>query len=265
MAAKAQIDKLRQELEEDPSASTARERAARERAARERLAAVERALKELPKAAKAHERSQRRRKNKLKHRSGGKSDDKKSEPRVSTTDPDARVMKMGDGGFRPAYNVQFATDTDSRIIVGVDVTNEGSDQAQMLPMIEQVVSRTGRKPPEYLVDGGYTKLEAIDAVEAGGTVVYAPVPKPRRDSVNPFARKPNDTERTAAWRARMQTDEAKQIYVQRGATAETVHADLRSRRGLHILPVRGRHKVRAVALLQALTYNILRLETAATA
>ena len=261
MQAKEQVEALRRELQDDPSASSAREQAARERAARERQVAVDRALAELPNVAGAHARTQRKRERERKEKSAtSTADEKKSEPRISTTDPEARVMKMGDGGFRPAYNVQFATDTESRLIVGVAVTNEGTDRGQMVPMVEQIVERTGRRPEEYLVDGGYSALEAIDAVEGDGTRVYAPVPKPRCDGVNAYERKPKDTEHTYAWRTRMQTDEAKRIYTQRAATAETVHADLRRWRGLNQLPVRGRSKARALALLQTLTFNLLRVE-----
>jgi hypothetical protein len=191
---------------------------------------------------------------------GATIDTTKSEPRVSTTDHEARVMKMADGGFRPAYNLQFATDTDSRLIVGVAVTNEGSDSAQMAPMLEQILERTGCRPDDYLVDGGYTKLEAIDQVESAGTRVYAPVPAPRIAGLDAHARKRDDTDRTASWRARMKTEDAKDIYKQRAATAETVHADFRRWRGLTQLPVRGANKVLAVALLHALTYNLLRVE-----
>lgn len=255
--AKEQIDRLRRELEEDPAASSTREKAARERAAREREAAVARALKELPKVAGAHKRSQAKRERQA-QRAGKVVPDTKKEPRVSTTDPEARVMKMADGGFRPAYNVQFATDVATRIIVGHDVVNQGSDNGQMRPMLEQIEARTGRRPAEYLVDGGYTRLDAIDAVEVSGTKVYAPAMTGRGG--DPYARKPGDTDRVAAWRARMKTDEAKRIYAERGATAELVNADLRTWRGLRQMPVRGQAKVRANVGLYALAYNLLRAD-----
>jgi transposase len=257
--ATAQVEALKREVDEDPAASNAREKSAQERAARERKVAIENAIAQLPLVQAAHERTQRKRAREARRKGSDKPvDEKKSEPRVSTTDPEARVMKMGDGGFRPAYNLQFATDTEARVIVGVEVTNEGTDKAQMKPMIEQIEKRTGKRPLEHLVDGGYTKLEEIDAVEASGTAVYAPVPEPRGDG-DPYERKRDDTDRTAVWRARMKTDEAKEIYKERAAVAETVHADLRTWRGLRQLPVRGKKKVRAVALLLALTHNLLRV------
>jgi transposase len=228
----------------DP-ALAARRKAAIQRAARDRLARLELALAELPEVAAT------------KKKSGAKD----ATPRVSTTDPKARVMKMGDGGFRPAYNVQFATTTDqARVIVGVSVTNRGSDQGQSTPMLEQIEARTGVVPKEMLVDGGYVKHEAIDEAAARGVTVYAPVPKPRGESAaDPHLPKDGDSEPVAEWRTRMGTDEAKQIYKQRAATAETVNADAKAHRGFDATPLRGITKVTGGAYLFALTYNILRL------
>lgn len=254
-AAQEQVAALKRELEESAGASTAREKAAQERAAKEREERLARALAELPKVARVYERNQKRAsKGRRRKGSGGNT----AEPRVSTTDPEARVMKMGDGGFRPAYNMQFATDTVSRIVVGVAVTNAGSDSGQMVPMVDQIEQRMEQRPEQYLVDGGYTNLAAIDEMEGRKIEVYAPVPTPRREGVDAHERKRDDTDLTAQWRARMGSEEAKEIYKERAATAETVNADLRMWRGLRQVPVRGQTKVLSVTLLAALAYNILR-------
>lgn len=255
--AEAQVAALRQELDANPNAATTRETAARERAAKEQLSKVQKALEELPKLEATHKRNQKPGKRRESHRTPAS---KKNEPRVSTTDPEARVMKMGDGGFRPAYNLQFATDNKTGMIVGVAVSSSGSDNSLMAPMIAQVIERTGQRPVEWLVDGGYTKLEAIDAVEEQKTKVFAPVPRPRKEGVDPYSRKEKDTDRTFAWRTRMATAEAQAIYRERAATAERTNADLRAWRGLQRLPVRGREKVEAVAHLLALAHNIIHSE-----
>ena len=166
-------------------------------------------------------------------------------------------MKMGDGGFRPAFNVQLATATDSQVITGVDVTNSGGDQGQLAPMVEQHQQRYEQIPDEALVDGGFAKKEDIEKVEQGGTTVYAPVQKskdPERDAHTPRA---DDTPAVAQWRQRMATDEAKAIYRQRAATAECVNALARNR-GLQRFLVRGLRKVKAVALWYALAHNLMR-------
>jgi predicted acylesterase/phospholipase RssA len=178
------------------------------------------------------------------------------EPRVSTTDPTARVMKMCDGGYRPAYNVQFATDHDSDVIVGVDVTNVSSDQRALLPMLTQLERRVGR-PTTLLVDGGYVAHAAIDAATAQDICVLAPVPR-QKGSRDPVPIQPTDSPAVAAWRTRMQTDEAKQQYRHRGAIAERINADTRTHRGLHRFLVRGLPKVQMCALWVALAHNLMR-------
>ena len=186
----------------------------RKRGARERLARLEAALQQVPEVTET------------KKRSGAKD----ATVRVSTTDPEARVMKMGDGGFRPAFNIQFATTADkARVIVGVDVSNRGSDMGQTTPMLDQIEKRTGVRPDEMLIDGGYAQHDAIDHAVEHGITVYAPLPKPREgDNRDPHVPREGDSAAVGAWRKRMATDEAKTIYKQRAATAETVNADAKA-------------------------------------
>lgn len=237
--AEEQIAVLRRELDEDPAATSKREQAAKLRAAQERKERVEEALQHLPEV-EAKKKAQDR-----------------AKARVSTTDPEARVMKMADGGFRPAYNGQLATDTESQVIVGVEVTHEGSDQGQMPPMVEQLAERYEKVPDDYLVDGGVANHEAIDQVSEGGSTVYAPVPKPRDTTRDPHTPLPTDSPHVGAWRERMGTDAAKVIYKDRAATAECVNAIARNR-GLQQFRVRGRRKVTTVLLWYALAHNMMR-------
>ena len=239
--AKGQVEALRIEFGADPAATSQRQEAARERAARERAERIEAALDRLPELE------------------ARKEPDEVDKARCSTTDPEATVMKMADGGFRPAYNVQFATDVASQVIVGVEVITSGSDAGRMSPMVEQIRQRTGVVPPEMLVDGGFAQHEEIDAVSAAkvGCTVYAPVPRPGDPKVDRHEPKPGDSEAVAAWRVRMATDAAKLIYKGRAATAECVNALARGR-GMIQLAVRGLAKARAMALWQALAHNVMR-------
>lgn len=238
--ARAQVETLKQQTEDDPGAQTRRQHAARERARRDRQERVEQALQRLPELEK------------LKAKQGKKPE----EARSSTTDAEATVMKMGDGGFRPAYNAQYATDTESQVIVGVEVVTVGSDMGQLAPMVEQVSERCGDNPQQWLVDGGYPAHEQLDTV-AEKTVVYAPVPKPKDEAIDPHAPKPGDSEAVGTWRKRMGTEEAKMLYKDRAATAECVNA-LARERGLTRLRVRSKNKVRSVLLLYALAHNLMR-------
>jgi transposase len=192
----------------------------------------------------------------------GKSGDKirNKIPRVSTTDAEARVMKMANGGFNPAVNAQLATDTESRVIVGVAVSKEGSDSGNLsAPMREQVEQRTGGKVEQQLLDGGYLKMEDIEAAHQQGVELFVP-PKPARSEErkgHELDPKPGDSEAVQAWKQRMSSEAGKEIYKQRASTSETVNADLRQNRGLRQIHVRGHAKGLCVVLWCALAHNIL--------
>jgi transposase len=239
--AQAQVQRLRTELETDPGEANRQQQKARERAARERDERVRQALERMPELE------------------AKKKVDEKPNARVSTTDPEATVMKMADGGYRPAYNVQFATATGGQVIVGVAVSTSGRDAGQMPPMLEQLAERYEQVPAEYLVDGGFVVHEDIEAVSQPdvGTTVYAPVPKPRVDSVDRYAPHRRDTPAVATWRQRMATPAAQTIYKDRAANAECVNALARNR-GLRQFLVRGLAKVTAIALWYAIAHNVLR-------
>ena len=244
--AQAQVDALKNELETDPAAASRREQAARTRAAEERRDRVQAALQRIPDAE------------------AKKKKDEKEKARVSTTDAEATVMKMPDGGFRPAFNVQFATDTKTQVITGVEVTNSGSDLGEMLPMVEQLQERYDKTPDEYLTDGGFAKKEDIeqldpdlDADASSGTLIYIPVQKPKKDNRDPHQPCAGDSPKIAAWRRRMGTEEAKEIYKERAATAECVNAIARNR-GLRQFNVRGLTKAKAVILWYVIAHNLMR-------
>jgi transposase len=238
--ADAQVQALRTELDTDPGATSQRQRAAQERAARERRVRVARALAQLP-AVEATKRRQ---------------GERPETARVSTTDPDARVMKMADGGFRPAHNVQFATATIAQVIVGVDVGNRGSDAGQLAPMVTQLTTRYGQSPAAMLADAPYATHADLQQVH-DQTCVYAPVPDPRDATRDRYGPRPDDPPAVAAWRQRMGTASAQALYKDRAATAECVNAQVRHR-GLVRLLVRGLEKVRAIALWHALAHNLMR-------
>jgi transposase len=254
--AKAQVARLAQEREHPDPKVTERQRAARERVAKERLARVEKALERLPEIQAIKERQR--------YKAARDKKGKVTEARVSTTDDAVQVMKMPDGGFRPALNVELATDVDSQVIVGVDVITVGSDGGQALPMAEKVIARTGRTPQAYLVDGGFAKRKDITALERLGITVYAPTEEPNTEMSGRTKEMPrrDDTPEVADWRKRMETEEAKEIYKERAATAECANARGRAL-GLRQFTVRGVTKALSVVLLVALTHNLLRWITLA--
>jgi len=239
-------DRLQQEFAEETDLS-AREQAARERAAQDRIERLKQAQQELQKVADAREK-----------RKKGDGDS----ARASTTDPEARRMKMGDGGTRPAYNVEFSTDLNSLVIMGVDGTNAGTDAGQLEPMVQKIEAEQGPLPEnaESYVDGGFVTREDLRSMAQRGVTVYAPVKaveKHQQQGKDPYAPRRGDTPEVVAWRARMATEEARQKYKQR-AKCEWSNAECRNR-GLHQFVVRGLAKVRAVVLWFVLVHNLFRM------
>ena len=254
--AKTQVEALKERPDDRDggSAVSRRAQAARERAANERFERLQHAQDELAKLEEANA------KRAADSRTRAASVDP-AKLRVSTTDPEARKMRMADNGIRSAFNVQFATTTEGGIIVGVDVTNAATDHGQMGGMMEQVEKRTGVRPKEILVDNGYAVREEITELEQKGIRVYAPVKdeeKAKAVGRDPYATRRGDTPDVAAWRKRMGTEEAKAIYRLRGQTAEWANAQSRNR-GLQQFRLRGLTKVTREATWYALSHNIARL------
>jgi transposase/FKBP-type peptidyl-prolyl cis-trans isomerase len=258
--ARAQVQALKGEIDADANASNRRRGAARQRAAEEHEKRLVQALEQLAQV----EKQKKKKTLAKKENETEEQHQKRTQPRASSTDAEARVMKMADGGFRPAYNVQFTTTTNSQIIVGVEVNNCGSDLGQLSPMLDQVEKRYGGCPAEWLADGAFASNADIEDAHRRGTTVYAPVRHPRDPSRDPHVALPDDSEALAQWRQRMGSDAAKEIYKQRAATAECVNAIARGR-GLTQFLVRGLDKVKAVALWYALAHNLMRAVTLAQA
>jgi transposase len=255
--AKQHVEELRRQVEapEEMAAAKAKQVKAQKQRAEERKRRLEQAIAQLPELKKKREDAAQRA---GKGKRGQQIREK--ELRVSTTDAEARVMKMPNGGFNPAVNVQLATDTESRAIVGVEVSKEGSDSAGLAtPMREQVEQRTAKLVEEHLLDGGYLRMQDIEEAHEEKVRLYVP-PKPAKNKKNrgrELEIKPGDSVAIQAWKQRMASEEGKEIYQQRAATSETVNADLRTYRGLTQILVRGMIKSRCVALWCALAYNVM--------
>jgi len=227
---------LRAVLAEDDDEADLRARKAREAKAREHAERVEAAI-----AA-------------VKQLDNGRRD---SKPRASTTDPEARVMKMPDGGFRPAFNVQLATagspEGGPRTIVGARVTNVGSDMGSVKPMLDDIAQRTGRLPETLLADANHASFEDIKDAAARGVEALVSVPKRSKNAKAQAERAPE----IEAWLKRMETDEAKEKFRARASLCELTNAHAKSRFALSTLLVRGIEKVTCVVLLTALVSNLL--------
>ena len=246
------VAELKREVEARSDASNQRIQAAKERAARERVERVGAAQKALAEI-KQH------RQERAEKRPNGK---KPKEPRASTTDAEARVMKMADGGFRPAYNVQVASVAGEQIVVAVEVRNTGSDRGLLRPMLERLRALTGHFPARHVADAGFCSGKDIEWAHDKKIEVYCP-PVQSKHGTDPYLPRRGDGPGVLAWRARMASEAGQAQYKVR-SECECIHArwhnwDLRQ------VTVRGIKKVRNVVLWYALTNNILQGHRLATA
>jgi transposase len=243
--AEQRVQQLKAECENDGQAGPSlRQQKARERHARERLERVKQALEEVDKIEAKKENNRESRRN---HRPA----------RASSSDPEAHITKMADGGFRPAYNGQLSVDMDSRIIVGVELSNE-ADPRLLEPMVDQTEARYGKLMKEHYVDGGFRSNNGVTAVQQRGVMIYTPIPHSynKTSTKKPEEVLPSDSPQVAEWKQRMVTEEAKQKYRDRAATIEWVNALLRNR-GLYRFVVRTLQKARAVLLWFVLAHNLM--------
>jgi transposase len=243
--AQRRVAQLKQEVHDDPDASNRRIRAAGERAAQEREARVKAALGKLAEIEAERER---------RAKTNAKQVAKQKEPRASTTDPQARIMKMADGGYRPAYNCQLGTVANGQIVVAIEATATGSDRGLLRSMLTQIEQRYRRKPRRYLVDGGFNKNDDTEWAAGLGVNVYGP-PIRSKHNTDPYAPRPDDGPGVAAWRRRMKSSHGKSVYKRR-SMGECINARVRQW-GLRHFTVRGQAKVQAVLSLFALANNIL--------
>jgi len=253
-AAAQRIAALKAELTDDPAAGTRRRLAARQRAARDVHSRAGRAREVLEQLrAEKAERA----------KTHAEDEAKKSEPTASLSDPEARNMRFADGATRPAYNAQIAAVGDAGIIVSVEMTNRRNDAGLAVPMVEDIVRRYGATPERLLVDTNYATSEDIAALAAhpaGPVTVFAPPPTERQD-VKPATLAKRATARAKEcdsikeWRARMASAAGQTRYKAR-MLIERINAD-RKNHGFGFIPVRGRVKAQAVALLHALANNLM--------
>ncbi len=243
--AKRMVARLKRETHDDPDASNRRIAAARARAAKERQERVAAALEKLGEIEA--ERERRTKTNKAAVAKQGK-------PRASTTDPEARVMKMADGGFRPAYNCQVASVANGQIALAVRAETAGSDRGLLRVMIEQLEQHYQRRPKRHLVDGGFNKNDDTEWAAGVGVTVYGP-PGKTKHNTDPYAPRRDDGPGVAAWRRRMKSPHGKAVYKRR-APGECINARFRNW-GLQQFAVRGRDKATTMLHWFALANNIL--------
>ena len=255
--ARIRVAELKQELETDSAAGERRLSKRRLTAAEDRARRVAAALARHPGAA-PKERGQDE--GDEPPPAGGKGGKTPKEERVSTTDPDAPLMRMADGAVRLAYNVQVASACG--FVVAIEPLQRRNDRGLAPAMVTQVKERCGRLPDRLLADTG--AMTATDITTLAQThpsmQVFSPPPA-RKEASKPQSKARYERNRAAEpqclkeWRARMDSEEGNAVYKRRSNT-EHAHARLKNR-GFDRMVLRGLAKVRTACWLHAITHNLM--------
>jgi transposase len=254
--ARERVASLRRELGADPAASERRLLSRRLSAAQDRAQRVAAALAKRPAAAPG---GKQRQAGEDEPPPGTNRKDQGQE-RVSTTDPDAQLMRMADGAVRPAYNVQVTSACG--FVVAIEPTERRNDRGLAPAMVAQVERRCGKPPSRLLADLG--AMTAADIVGFAGThpamEVFSPMPGQKTTS-KPESKARYQRNRAAEpqclkdWRARMDSEDGQEVYKRRSNT-EHVHARMKNR-GFGRMVVRGLRKVHIVCLLHTIAHNLI--------
>ena len=256
--ARARVAELKQELEADSAAGERRLSKRRLSAAEDRARRVAAALAKHPATAPRDDEGDQSEGDEPP--AGGKSGKPPKEERVSTTDPDAPLMRLADGAVRPAYNVQVASACG--FVVAIDPVQRRNDRGLAPAIVAQVKQRCGKLPDRLLADTGAMTAADIDTLAQThpSMQVFSPPPA-RKDASKPASKARYERNRAAEpqclkeWRARMDSEEGQAVYKRRSNT-EHVHARLKNR-GFDHMVLRGLAKVRTACLLHAVTHNLM--------
>ena len=244
--AKELVNDLKEEEQKNPGSCKTRLKAAQKRVTKEKAQRIEEALNEL----KELQEERMHVKNKKHYK------DSIEKARASTTDPQARIMKVANGGYNPAYNIQYATTNKGKAIVGVNVIKKGTDNNQIITMIEEMKKRCGVIPKKWLVDTGYESFEELEKISKKFPECKVYIPGRERKGKDPYKLNPRDSLAIRDWKKRMASKEGKKIYNERPETAELINAQARNR-GLQQVLVRGLKKVKDTAVIFAIAHNMM--------
>lgn len=204
-------------------------------------------------------------------RAGGRDpkvpDPEQAEPEAKAqrnfTDPESRIMVDGanKGAFIQAYNAQAAVDSQSQVIVAAEITQQANDSGQLVPMIEQVKTNTGRKPEAVSADAGYWSEDNISHEHVAGIELYIATGRQKHGEKVELTSgpPPEDASVKQVMQHKLRTEAGHSVYKMRKAIVEPVFGQIKERRGFRRFSFRGVAKVSYEWKLICLTGNLLKL------
>ena len=171
------------------------------------------------------------------------------------TDPQSSIMKTSTEGFQQCYNAQLAVEGQSQLIVATQVTANGSDQGQMLPVLEQAKTNVGENPETVLADAGYANERDLQALESAGVDGYVAL---GRESKQQLAEVRSEPARERM-RQKLSTEQGRNQYAERKWLSEAPNGWIKQVLGFRQFSVRGVEKVQGEWDLVCLALNAKRM------
>ena len=184
---------------------------------------------------------------------------------VNLTDDESRIMKMPGGGFEQSYNAQAMVDTESMLIVVTDVSQDGNDKQQVVPMLKQLDTLPDELTPKTLLaDAGYYSEANVDAcceaeiapLIAAGRDGHHESWRTRFGEIEPLA---EGATRVGAMKHHLKTRAGKKEYALRKQTVEPVFGIIKSVMKFRQFTMRGLKQVRSEWTLVCLAWNLKRM------
>lgn len=201
-------------------------------------------------------------KNRAKNRNRRLSNKDASNLRASPTDPECRKMKMADKSYKPAYNVQIATDVETELVLKTHICQNSHDGGELAPMYSRLRGAYGVGINSYLADSAFRNKDDFVAMFESGCSVYCPTQKKKTQALRKRVLSGDcgkDTEADIDWVLRMEEEEANELYNRRIRVSETINAFFKNH-GIHQLFVRGVKKVKGFIDLACLSYNVMTMK-----
>ena len=174
------------------------------------------------------------------------------------TDPESRIMKTSSEGFQQSYNAQMVVEGENQLVVGAEVTDNASDQGQLIPMVDAAAETCGETPAQVLADAGYCNerdLQALKERDIDGYVALG------REGGTAAAVDADEHPAKARMAEKLESEDGRRRYARRKWMAEAPVGWVKEVMGFRRFSFRGLDKVQAEWTLVCLALNVKRLHT----
>jgi len=192
---------------------------------------------------------------------------KKGRQQVSLTDPESRFLRTAQG-WELGYTADLAV-SDDHLIVAARVTQNATDNASLVPMVEAVERQCGARAEKVTADSGFFSGQALRTMKQQAIDLYVPDNNLKHEMQTGKRAQGIGKSRIRdpehrRMRAKLRTQAGRNIYRRRQAVVEPVFGILKEQRGMRKFRRRGLAAVTTEWMLAAIAYNLTRMVRSAS-